>query len=322
MILLFPSARSAIAQLAAAAGGPVCAQAIQAVEAEAQALKRGYEGAAVSPDKALKSPLQAFSDWLTSLPRDHREEIAAFAMICNPNRTSDDPFDPHSACELLFAEIEKQRQSKLQVIGLALYLRAIVDHFFVRRQGTRESTPDGVLTAVVLAVQLYLIWRTYQLSREAELRSQRHDRLSVRPALEFYTFGDTESLRIVLNNFGLGPAKVREQIFTVDGQVRRPGDSPGPVDALHDLLRSKGIPQDALQMLRELAPRTWMGAGEEWECVKIALPGYTREQAFDLRDRILIKIVYQSIYGDEEPPFEVESGFMRPRAEFRLARAQ
>jgi hypothetical protein len=58
-----------------------------------------------------------------------------------------------------------------------------------------------------------------------------------------------------------------------------------------------------------------MGAREECECVVIALPGYTREQAFDLRDKIPIKIEYESIYGDEEPPYVVESGFMRPRPE-------
>jgi len=174
-------------------------------------------------------------------------------------------------------------------------------------------TPDGVLTAAVLAVQLYLIWRTYRLTRETESRSQRHDRVSVRPALEFYTFGDTASLRIVLNNFGLGPARIRDQLFTVSGQERRPGETPGPVDALHELLRAEGIPLEELLMLREFAPGTWMGAGEEWECVKIGLSGYTREQAFALRDKILIKVVYESIYGDDDPLFEVESGFTRPQ---------
>jgi hypothetical protein len=171
-------------------------------------------------------------------------------------------------------------------------------------------TPDGALTATVLGVQLWLIWRTYQLSREAEARSQRHDRISVRPALEFYTYGDIGSVRIVCSNYGIGPAKIREQIFTIDGRPSRPGESPGPIDLLRELLHGVGLRQEALEMLRELAPHTWMGAGEEWECVRIELPGYSREQTFTLRDRIQIKINYESLYGD---PFEVENGFMRPQ---------
>jgi hypothetical protein len=170
-------------------------------------------------------------------------------------------------------------------------------------------TPDGALTALVLGVQLFLIWRTYVLSQEAEQRSQKHNRISVTPALEFYTFGDRENLRIVPNNFGIGPAKIIKQTFTIEGRVCHPGDSPGPIDLLHAKLRAIGLRHENLQMLRELAPRTWMGAGTEWECVKIVVPGYTRDQVFHLRDRILIKIEYESLYGE---PFEVESGFSRP----------
>ena len=172
-------------------------------------------------------------------------------------------------------------------------------------------TPDGALTATVLAVQLYLIWRTYQLSREAETRSQRHDRISVRPALEFYTYGDAGTLRIVLSNFGVGPARIREQLFTINGKNSRPGEVPGPLDLLGELFQAMGIAREAMQMFREFAPQTWMGAGAEWECVRIALPGYSREQAFNLRDKILIKVKYESLYGES---FDVENGFMRPQA--------
>jgi hypothetical protein len=150
----------------------------------------------------------------------------------------------------------------------------------------------------VLAVQLVLIWRTYKLSREAEARAERHDRVSVRPVLDFYTFGDAGILRIVLSNYGIGPARILEQVFTINGKNYRPGDSPGPTEALHELLRSSGLPQEALQMLNEFAPRTWMGAGAQWDCVVIALPGYTRERTFQLRDEILVKVKYESLYGD------------------------
>jgi hypothetical protein len=51
-----------------------------------------------------------------------------------------------------------------------------------------------------------------------------------------------------------------------------------------------------------------MGAGEEMECVRIALPGFSRERTFDFRDKVIIRIKYESIYGDKD---EVSNGFTR-----------
>jgi len=169
-------------------------------------------------------------------------------------------------------------------------------------------TPDGVLTVIVLGVQLWLIWRTYRLSREAEARAQRHDRVSVRPALEFLTRGEAGSLQLVLKNVGKGPAAIVEQTFIVDGRPVRPGDDPDPSKVIYALLATVGLPPTSLQNIHEVAPNTWMGVDEEHITIKIAIPTFAREQAFALRDRIRIKMTYRSLYPEDE--YEADSGFV------------
>jgi hypothetical protein len=180
----------------------------------------------------------------------------------------------------------------------------------------RGVTPDGALTAIVLAVQLYLIWLSYRVSRQTEERSQRHDKLSISPALEFYWYIDTNRLELALRNVGVGPAKVLEQIFIIDGTERRPGDRPSTTDALRAVLGTIGLPAVMLKHLGEFAPNTWIGAGEKSDSIKMELPGFNHDQLFALRDRIQIKMRYQSIYGDDWKTFDADSGFvMRPQAQ-------
>jgi hypothetical protein len=159
-------------------------------------------------------------------------------------------------------------------------------------------TPDGVLTAIVLAVQLYLIWRTFRLSEEAERRSQRHDRVSVTPVLEYAVYRDANLFSITLHNFGLGPAKIIEQSFVIDGQPIRVGATPTPREALLRVLRSLTLSPNNLKHVGEFPPNTWLGTAGEIVCVRIALPNFGEAQLNALLPRIIFRTHYESIYGE------------------------
>jgi hypothetical protein len=171
-------------------------------------------------------------------------------------------------------------------------------------------TPDGALTATVLAVQILIIWRGYRLSLEAEKRSQRHDRVSVRPALEFTYQRNDGFFAIVLNNYGMGPAAIVRQTFVVDATSRSPGDTPGPADLLRTLLGTLGG-HEVLTEVGEITPRTWMGAGTAHTCLKITSSHLTQAQVDALRNRVGIHVMYESLYGDQ---FESDSHSFMMRA--------
>jgi hypothetical protein len=173
-----------------------------------------------------------------------------------------------------------------------------------------KITPDGVLTVAVLLLQLYIIWRGSVASQDAEKRAQRHDKISVQPALEFTTFHDSNVLRVTMTNFGAGPATVMSQAFIIDGRTYMAGQTPDPREGFLMLLQQIGLQSENLVRLNQFAPKTWMGSGQEMGCFEIALPKYNHEQALALRNRIRVQVKYESLYGE---PFEADLGFTHPQ---------
>src|SRR5271170_1466890 len=104
-------------------------------------------------------------------------------------------------------------------------------------------TPDGQLQAIVLGVQLVLIWLAFKLSKEAEVRSQRHDRLSVKPYLDFRSMRQTRGYRPEVENHGLGVAIISDLTIWIDGHPQSMAGEP-----VGGLLPVLGLTADALEL--------------------------------------------------------------------------
>lgn len=95
--------------------------------------------------------------------------------------------------------------------------------------------------ALIFAGQLVVFWRQQRpmrqqlsLAAEAEVRSQRHDRLTIRPYLEVLSYFDRRTMRVELSNEGLGLARISSlEVFIDDKLLTRDGGAGlSPVDAL------------------------------------------------------------------------------------------
>jgi hypothetical protein len=143
----------------------------------------------------------------------------------------------------------------------------------------------GVVIAVAsLGVSAYVAWATRE-----------HDRLSVRPLLEFTTTfpaGATAGLR--LSNSGLGPARITSSLLTLDGK---------PLGAF-----SRTHVDDLRDGLDVRPHATTLGEGQpfldtDYQQFLLSVDSYDPSQHHEFREliegRLRLEIQYESIYGGE-----------------------
>jgi hypothetical protein len=163
----------------------------------------------------------------------------------------------------------------------------------------RLSTIILFVQCAILAVQLWLIYRQLTVSRDAEARAQRHDRLSVRPYLDFATQSERGSLRAVLSNHGNGVAIIGAFTFTVDGKEIL---GPTGTGQLREFLEALGLAEDGLDP-RFTSRANWIAtpaglrSGGEIVVLDVRLRASFNVDA--LRSRIVMKVRYKSLYDEE-----------------------
>jgi hypothetical protein len=124
----------------------------------------------------MNSPLQAIEEWYKSLPPAQRKEIAAFIAVTSPEYGELKPSDYEAPEPLFLAQLGQYTEDKLRQIGVALGLRARIDHFFAKR-GTREDWDE---TQVRLAGMIQHLDQDNTDPRAETLKSKlEHSRMQI-----------------------------------------------------------------------------------------------------------------------------------------------
>jgi hypothetical protein len=156
------------------------------------------------------------------------------------------------------------------------------------------------LQSVLLGFQLWLIYRQLVLGDRAERRAQTHDKLSVTPALDFVVNSRNDLLTFELRNYGIGPARLTGLEYFVDDVAfthRVPGQ---PTISLFCLTLS--VPWGTASFMNEIARDSWLAVGGSINL--IILTGFpTTAAAIKCRDRIGVRVQYESMYGDRNIAF-------------------
>jgi hypothetical protein len=156
------------------------------------------------------------------------------------------------------------------------------------------------LQCVLLAVQLWLIYRQLVLGDRAECRAQTHDKLSVTPALDFVVNCRNDLLTVELKNYGIGPARLTWLEYFVDDVPfthRVPGQ---PTISLFCV--ALNVPWGTASFMNEIARESWLAVGGSMNL--IILTGFpTTAAAIKCRDRIGVRVQYESMYRDRDTDF-------------------
>jgi hypothetical protein len=169
------------------------------------------------------------------------------------------------------------------------------------------------LTVLVLVGQLTVFVQQRKLmaqqlavSAEAEKRAQRHDRLSVRPFLDFDVNASRMHLKVVLENHGAGVALNLRLEITVEGHLV-------PIDTdeewLRPLLRALGLTDRDLAQGREQRgyvshPVATLRPGGQIVVTDFHFSGTVDTKK--LCSKLLISAEYESLYGAQEDPFHAK----------------
>jgi hypothetical protein len=152
------------------------------------------------------------------------------------------------------------------------------------------------LQLVLLAFQLWLIYRQLILSDRAEHRAQTHSKLSVTPALDFEIDCHNDRLSIVLKNYGIGPGRITNLDFFVDGQPFSTRIPSQPTISL--LCAALSVTWGSECFMREIRRETWLAVNGSLNLLLlIAFP--TTAAAVKCRDRIIVRVKYESMYGEK-----------------------
>jgi len=165
---------------------------------------------------------------------------------------------------------------------------------------------NETLTLLVLVGQLVVFWRQrslmagqLKLSRDAELRAQRHDRLSVRPFLDFDSACGPGYLKVTMTNHGAGPALKVSLAIYVDGSEVKPAAG---LEWPRTLLAALGIKNHQLasqeQHAYAIEPSTTLGPGRSVCIFDFHLVGTVDTPS--ILSKVNISVQFESLYGTED----------------------
>jgi hypothetical protein len=189
----------------------------------------------------------------------------------------------------------------LAVIGIVVWRGGMTDN---------EGMTLAVLAAqlVVFIQQRKLMAQQLKVSAESEKRAQRHDRLAVRPYLDFQTTGGNGKIKVVLENHGIGPAVNVVLHVLVDGESvaaepNRWEEWPKP------LLKALDIKQLDLVAGADQKGYLTMPSATLRPAATIDVIDFHFGPNVDLtklRSRLRLSATYQSIYKGEDEDFTAE----------------
>lgn len=164
---------------------------------------------------------------------------------------------------------------------------------------TIELVISGSAVVISLAALGYSIYQ----GRLARL----HNRLSVKPVLDFYVgaVDDDSDFQLTLKNNGLGPALISSfQMIAKEDSMDELKEKHN-ITSLEQLSAHIGFPHNLNWTF--LSKGSILKNGEEIKIVSYRFDQYSKENAKSFRQAIRnldIKIVYNSIYEVENTPFE------------------
>lgn len=163
------------------------------------------------------------------------------------------------------------------------------------------------LTLLVLGGQLVVFWQQrrlmaqqLRLTVDAEERSRRHDRLSVRPYIDFVLNATPKHFSVFLENHGTGPAINVRVEARIDGNLVS-GDT-WPTSLLRAL--NLGIGDFDLEKIQHGVvpmPSAQLRAGGQIRLLDLHFSETVDVGA--LRRRLMLEARYESIYLSEDEPF-------------------
>ena len=181
-------------------------------------------------------------------------------------------------------------------------------------------TLNEVLTLAVLFVQACLIaGQLYVYNEQRKLmanqlrvstadaeRARTHDRLSVRPLLDFDSDGDRRHLSVVLENHGSGVAVSVVMDVLVNGKsVPTNTNAEWPLPLLRALgLTDADLDLKKIQRGYVTMPAGTLRAGGKLQIIDFHFSG--RMDVNALCKKMRITAAYQSLYGDEDGTFRTE----------------
>ncbi|MBC8327849.1 MAG: hypothetical protein H8E31_03800 [Planctomycetes bacterium] len=151
------------------------------------------------------------------------------------------------------------------------------------------------ISAAALAVAIAAFW----LSWSATAANQQYLRLSVTPKVQFRQGAndDTSFVGLQIENFGLGPALVRNVVIAVDGKVQ--GNWQEAISALD--LKENGT---SVQFLNVIGEQLAVPAGKSVELIGTRFKGdkASVDHAFEMEKalaRLQVQLEYASMYREQ-----------------------